>query len=379
MRGSNRLKTKKMSASFPIISPDLKNSEIPAITIPLPNTVDVIGNNGHNGKQSKKERFTIFSAKDALKELPPIDWLVENLITENGVVVFFGDPGTLKTYLLLYLGISITLGIDWLGKNVKQGPVLFIDEESGPRRLTRRIQGILTELGGDENTPFHYISLGNLDLRKPNDIQELKKAIQKTGAIFVVIDALSDVIAGAEENSVKEVQPAFMALRDVMEETKCTIVVIHHSNKAGGYRGSSAIKGAVDLMVKVEKTPESGLIQMTVEKARDAEPQKITAQPHFDNDKFWLTEANSPLATQSGQPKLSGAKRYVVETLFLEEPMSKEKLQEGTDYAEGSISNAVDILKKLGLVERSDDGGRGSKAYYQLTEEGRNHVDFSDL
>ncbi len=69
------------------------------------------------------------------------------------------------------------------------------------------------------------------------------RAIRDVDAKLVIIDALADVMAGGDENSVKDTQPVFMQLRKIAEETGAAILVIHHVNKMGDYRGSTAIPG----------------------------------------------------------------------------------------------------------------------------------------
>ena len=78
----------------------------------------------------------------------------------------------------------------------------------------------------------------------------LEALIAETEAGLVIIDSLSSVMDG-DENSKQDTQPVFTNLRHVAELTGAAIIVIHHSNRAGGYRGSSAIKGALEAMVQV--------------------------------------------------------------------------------------------------------------------------------
>jgi RecA-family ATPase len=91
----------------------------------------------------------------------------------------------------------------------------------------------------------------------------------------VIVDALADVMPGRDENAVKDTAPIFLTLRKIAEETQCAIIVIHHSNKTGGYRGSSAIKGAIDLLLSVEKKNE---ITHMISNRESAIPQRFFRQ-----------------------------------------------------------------------------------------------------
>ena len=46
----------------------------------------------------------LHTARDALEPLPPVVWLVEQIIQPASLSVFFGDPGCKKTFSLIDLG-----------------------------------------------------------------------------------------------------------------------------------------------------------------------------------------------------------------------------------------------------------------------------------
>lgn len=79
--------------------------------------------------------FNIFSAIDAFEPMQPIDWYVDNLISVASLTALVGHPGCMKTWVMLTMAVCIATGKKWAGLTTKQSNVLFIDEESGPRRL----------------------------------------------------------------------------------------------------------------------------------------------------------------------------------------------------------------------------------------------------
>ncbi|MCX6065491.1 MAG: AAA family ATPase, partial [Chloroflexi bacterium] len=214
-------------------------------------------------------RYVLRSAFDALQPQPPIEWIVDKLFSAGSVSLVVGEAGSKKTWSLIDLAVAIANGETWLHFPTTPGAVLIVDEESGQRRLARRLGDALRGHDAGHATPLYYVSLAAFDFGKADDVNQLHSLITQTGARFVVIDALADVMPGRDENAVQFVQPVFIALRKVAELTQAAIVIIHHSNKAGGYRGSTAIKGAVDLMLQVESQPESPNIDFKTEKARD--------------------------------------------------------------------------------------------------------------
>jgi hypothetical protein len=247
-----------------------------------------------------------------------------------------------------------------------------VDAESGPRRLGRRLGEIARGHGADEQTPVFYASLAMIDLTEDTGGDELEALILGSGAGFVVIDALADIMPGADENAVKDTQPVFLRLRGVAERTGAAIVLIHHTNKAGGYRGSSAMSGAVDLLLSVRSEPQSPNIDFETTKVRDTEPQYFSAVAHFDAspDPFnpealsvYLTEA-----VKQTQQKLRDGPAFVLR--YLEENEGTATLEEITSHADSCTENqakrGVYDLAKMGLIFRVDAGGRGSKATYSI-------------
>ena len=89
---------------------------------------------------------------------------------------------------------------------------------------------------------------------------------------LVVIDTFAYAVAGAEENSSKEMGIAIDSIRRLRDAISGTILIIHHSGKnvERGARGSSAIKAAADTEIKIEA--EDYEIAVTSTKQRHCAP-----------------------------------------------------------------------------------------------------------
>lgn len=323
---------------------------------------------GSNGTDQQSERFRIYTAADALKPQPPIDWIVENLVAPGSTQLWAGEGGSKKTYSLLDLGVCIALGKPWLDMPTRQCPVLIIDEESGPRRLARRLGEVLRGHFAGPETPIYYITLALFNLREPADLAHLHSAINEVGAGFVVIDALVDVMPGADENAAGDVHPVFQGMRSVADATESCLITIHHNNKAGSYRGSTAMKGAVDVVVNVKSPPKEGKVEFDLEKSRDSEEFAWAAECRWVEDTFDMVRVEP----EESRPVLGKAERYVLR--FLEEHGASEVriIQEHADSCTSRAArNAVYSLADKQMVKRIDGGGQEKAATYDLTEEGR--------
>ncbi len=309
-------------------------------------------------------RFTVYTAQDALKPQSPIEWIIDRLFSEGSMSLVVGEAGSKKTWAMLDAAVCVSLGKAWLGLPTRQSTVLIVDEESGNRRIARRLGELLRGHLADDDTPIYYTSLARVDLRNTVDVRALQKLIVESGARFVIVDALVDVMPGADENAVKDVQPVFLALRSVAEITQAAIVVIHHANKLGGYRGSSAMKGAVDLMLLVESKPDSPNIDFSFDKARDAEPFQFAAVSHFGEGEFYLS-ASEP--SERSKP-VGKAQEYVMRYLAERGASSMEDIEANADTCSSNAARqAVYSLASLGKVKRVNTGKRGTSAIYDVS------------
>ncbi len=328
-----------------------------------PNIIPV-GESPPGDNQQGRPRFAIRDMQYINQPQEPVEYLVEGLIARGSVTLWFGDSGAKKSYAALSLGVCVASGKDWLSFSTKKARVLFVDEESGDRRMRNR--SWLTargELPGEstDQLPFEYVTMAGWLLDDPTDAVLFQALIEKSGAELVVIDALCDVMVG-DENSKKDTQPVFRNLRKIADELNVAIIVIHHSNKAGGYRGSSAIKAAVDNMTKIT-SPEGGqFINFAGEKFRDLDPIKWAAKAVWTDDQFYLEAAE----VTGGVAKLSNSKRYVLKYLQDNGPSLVKTIADNAEGCSASAAKrAVFDLAADGQLMRTNSGYEAEYAIAQ--------------
>lgn len=271
-----------------------------------------------------KPRFEVRTSVDALRPRPPLQWIIQDLMVKGGVCMMTGDAGSGKTWSSLDIAVSIATGDKWLDKETIQGPILIIDEESGDHRLSSRLQKVMSGHNTGEECQLYYVTMSGADLNNALDVYEIEKIIIEKKICFVLIDALMDVILGADENSVKDVIPAFTQLKRISERTGVTFLIIHHNDKSGkGYRGSTAIKGAVDLLMQVEKPENSDKLKITTPKMRDGEPITIKAKMIFTDFSFKIEQQNDNETTG----KFTKAECFILNNLLLNGAMTKIDLE----------------------------------------------------
>jgi hypothetical protein len=317
---------------------------------------------------------TLWSAEDALGEPPAAQWLVEELFIRPSLNVLVGNAGSKKTLFALDLAVCLALGKPWLGRSVTQATTLIVDEETGRPRLWSRIHNSLLAHDGNKDTPLFFYSLPGFDLRLEPDCRILRNEAEQIGAGLIVIDALADVIRSGDENSALSVNPLMENLRLLAEESHAAVLLIHHNNREGAFRGSSHISAAVDLLLSIESPPDSDLITLKPLKTRYTLPQPFAARAHFGPSRFWLTEEQiQPNLEQ--KPKLSLAGLRLLQALAKRGPSTTSDLMSAlTQNAPGATRGLVHALAKTGYIARVDHGDRGTPATFELTVKGLDYV-----
>lgn len=316
-------------------------------------------------------RYTLHWLEEAFGEEIPVEWIVNGLFQRGSINLLHGAPGTKKTYALLDLSMCLVEGKQWLGRDTVAGTVLLIDEESGPRRLRRRLREVARGHDTPADAPLAYTTLEMFDLlNSKDDTEHIDNLMANVAPALVIVDALADIMPGGDENEVKDTHLIFQKLKYLAHRHNCCVVVIHHSNRAGGYRGSSAIPGVVDVMLKLESKPRTGDLLFTIEKNRDGEEDSFGAEIVFDKAMAAVCLV-SQTATRARQSHERASIQHVLEYL---------KTAGGGAYVDDIVANpaicspaaaraAIYVLARQGRIARTDKGGRGSRAYYELIVE----------
>jgi hypothetical protein len=309
-------------------------------------------------------RYTLRGIDYILEDHPPTPQIIEKIIDEASVNVWVGKWGSKKTWSFLSAAVCVISGKQWLGLKTEQCPVLIVDEESGDRRLALRIKQALAGELITDSPPIYFMSNAQINLLKnPNDQAILISEIYNTGARLVFIDALADVMAGGDENTVKDTQPVFVSLRRIAQVTGAAIVVIHHSNRLGDYRGSSAIPGALDTMLQIDSKEDSDLVVFKSLKIRDGEPVKFGARAVWLDGQFYMTEAEV-LETQP----LTKSQQFTLDFFTEKGPAKFVDLVDfaGDLYTENTLRKSIQILINKKTLTRIDGGGQRTEAIYSI-------------
>jgi hypothetical protein len=363
---------------------------------------------------------TFYSADDALKPPPSVEWCVQGLLTLSSLNLLVGAPGAKKTFLAMDLAVCVALGKPWLGRfatsnqspvgasplstsggeslsrasrhsgdeggpgvrGFNSSPVLFVDEESGLNRIWARLNAALRGHQAGAGVPLHFVSLAGFDLRQPQDAETLTQHALSFGARLIVIDTLSGIMRGGDENSIVSVSPLIYHLRRLAETCKAAVLVVHHNNRTGSFRGSSSIAAGADLMLGIQSAPSEPIIKLTALKSRHETPPPFCARANFETSAegdplFHLTATDEQ--PESERVTLGIVPLAILQRIqMLGQSSTIDLMHNVEEGAPASIRQAVHELFVAGYINRTDGGSRGKLARFVLTEKGREYLENQD-
>jgi putative DNA primase/helicase len=199
-------------------------------------------------------RFQLTPAS-GLQRLPPMKWLVQNVLPVSGLVAMYGPSGSGKSFLALDLAAAIAAGKPtWFGFPVKPCVVTYIALE-GKQGMAMRMRA-WSERHGAAPDSLAFVT-DAFDLLRGGDVEELAKAIRSSNRHngLVIIDTLNRAAPNAEENSSADMGRIIAAASRLQELLGGVVMLIHHSGKDGGkgLRGHSSLHAALDAIIEVGK------------------------------------------------------------------------------------------------------------------------------
>lgn len=233
---------------------------------------------------------------------PPVEYLVDGIFKKSSLNIPYGAPGDMKTFLLQDLAMCIAAGKDWLmpapfmpggqAFKVKQGRVVWIDQDMGKDETLERFQALGTNYDAPEDLPIRIYTFPNPALNASDAASVAALAARSMDADMIVIDNLGNISGGVDENSSGMIE-VMANLRWLAETTGAAVVVIHHQRKPTGnsagragdaLRGHSSIEASVDIALHVDREPNSNSITVKSTKTRSREVAPFTAYFTFEDD-----------------------------------------------------------------------------------------------
>jgi hypothetical protein len=206
---------------------------------------------------AKRTAELLALAYDFRDARPTLDlpYIVKGVIGAGQLGVFWGRPGSGKSFVAMELCACVAAGVDWHGRRTKRTPVVYVAAESAKVYIDNRITALREHRPELADAEIIVLPVA-LDLLHSGvgDVDALIGVIRAKGAGLVVVDTLSVTFGGGDENSSPDMGAYMSSIQRIRTETEAAVLLLHHCGKdeARGMRGHSSLFGALDAELMIE-------------------------------------------------------------------------------------------------------------------------------
>ncbi len=198
-------------------------------------------------------------------------FLLEPLIHEKSTTLIYAWTNVGKTWFALCMGVMVAQGGTLFGRWRARKPlrVLYVDSEMDDDSMRERLR-LISRMRFDGRR-VRRERLRNLTYisrkRSHADADAFKKDtiafVATTGVSLVILDNLT---AFTQHNDSAKAWEDIHVWIDCLKDKGCAVLIVHHENKQGGQRGTSATTNAVDNVIH--------LLPPTSKKQREGKPKR---------------------------------------------------------------------------------------------------------
>lgn len=226
---------------------------------------------------TERPRIPIYSRRQ-LRDLKPPSWLVDEVFTEASVVSLYGPSGSLKSFVAIGMAMSVATGLPWHGRDVRQGPVVYVTGE-GRDQIGNRLDAWEIANGYEGDADIFIVPLG-VAISDPEWVGHLISTIEGVcaGPVMIWLDTLARTFGAGDENSQKDMNAFVAGMDRLRDRFRCVVGVVHHTGKedARGLRGSSALYAAMDTVIRTDRA--AGKMVVTLKNQQPHGKQKDAAE-----------------------------------------------------------------------------------------------------
>ena len=304
---------------------------------------------------------TIDGASLMSRPLRPPNFVVDTLLSQ-GLHILAGSPKVGKSWLALWLAVTIAKGETVWGMGSKRGTTLYLCLEDS----LLRIQNRLLDVAEDAPDNVHFCTESAL-IGKGLEQQLEAFMAEHPDTVLIIIDTLQ-MVRGAYDQTYANDYRDLSALKKVADAHGVAILLIHHlrkeyaEDKFSRISGTTAISGAVDTsMMLVED--ERGSCEATLYCiGRDIEYGELELKR--DDNNVWQLICDHRSLPEGGplvfllselmreRNEFTGTPTELVQRI---DPYGTEKLS--VRKISGQVAKSVAALRKAGIeatVHRSN-------------------------
>ncbi len=301
------------------------------------------------------------------------NYLIPDVLPKPSVVLVYGTGGDGKSMACWTLAKHVATGTPFIVKGklvpVEEGPVMILNGDQSLVQLKEQLQEV--DFPSNKQTMVQ----NDWQLQYYAQFIDLMETYQPK---LVVIDSLIGCSGGKafDENKSDFAQPlSWLARNNGSAFPETTILVIHHANKNGGIRGTSAIQAAVDETWELTKPTDEQISKVgnhsrviTVGKSRVTGRQGTQLLMQMQDDLSFKISDFSPEVDTTNTSPTSVIDRVLQK---IREATEKKEILSTNDLicdphisaTPAAIRKSLQRLVKKGLVRSINENNSNQNSY----------------
>ncbi len=293
-------------------------------------------------------------------QFPPKDHFLYPWVSSQTISMIYGDAGTGKTWFALAIAHAITTGSDFGPWSFYRGAkTLYLDAEMTGIDVQYRLQHM--NLLSAENFFIYSDALGNLRSKPKANImskswrEAVKALLIKLDIELWIADNLASLTPSGDENTKEDWNPINQWLLDLRFHGISTLI-LHHTNKAGTQRGTSARLDNIDFSLRLAKPKDykesdGARFNVVMEKGRIDHrdiARMLDVQMHKTVD-----DDTGRCAWEFGKPQ--NKKQAQTLHLYVQKDYSVKEIAEIQGITSSAVSQTIRKMKSLQYVDRDNN------------------------
>jgi hypothetical protein len=323
-----------------------------------------------NGKSKNQGPLSLAS----LQKPGPRQWLVEGLIPMKYPTTLYGSGGVSKSFLALSLSTAVAAEEEqWLGFDIRSGPVLYLDFELEVEEQTRRAYEVAAGVGmeGPPEDLLYYSASGK---RMVESFEVALKTCQEREVKLLVVDSTGLALEGDSE-SARDVIAFFREVVGSFVNIGVCVLLIDHQSKMQGssdnyqkktafgsgykeYLARSAIQ--VELMNRAEGEITIRFRQKKTNFGSLVDPFELRV--YFREDKTEIERVDIDDGDLASEESL-GAEERVIRSVKHLETATPYEVAELSGLAIATVRKHFSLLKKRAVLLETDEVRERAKVH----------------
>jgi hypothetical protein len=297
------------------------------------------------------------------------DWLWEGFLAAGQVTMLAGDAFSGKSTLVTGLLAAMVCGDRFLGRSTRRGTALLLSEETDQQLVARARRfgtidsghGVLTRTDGIAGCVWEEL------------IGHATEHAKAKGHGVLVVDTFAG-LAGLQKDEENDAGAVTKILRPLVVAggKGLAVLVLHHTNKSGGVRGSQAFRATVDISVHLARSKHSNKLALSTE-SRHSDPHEGRLNARLDTTGLrW--HYDTPASERGTRPaRRDTARDTILRALADAGPrgLTNAELVGPAGPSKSTVKRRMQRLRADGFVDRAGRGVRSDPHRWTPTTKGR--------